>query len=219
MESRLWGRPVLVIPTAVALASLVVVVYQNMGIWPSWFDELRLKFQARKLKIPIPLDIDRWRCKGINLFDDAILYREVDINNSWWDFLGSVWRNRDYELYVLRDPKDSETFVPAPLDGKPQTLQMYPYARRLYMRNRDAEFHWTPCIRAARDSSGRDVVIRVVSNKSNPTMELRILRYLSSSVLCQDPRNITIPILDEQEIYGLVFVVMPRYASSGLQTC
>ncbi|KAF9041530.1 hypothetical protein BJ165DRAFT_1548157 [Panaeolus papilionaceus] len=176
-----------------------------------WFDELRLKLQARRLKTLIPLDINRWRCKGLDLFDDAILYPEVAINNSWWDLLSTVWRNRGYMLYVLEDPRDIQGFIPAPIDGKPETKQRYPYARRLYEKNDQALLAWVPCIRGARDRNGRDVVIRIVSSSLNPTTELRILRHLRSSAVSKDPRNITIPIIDEQEIYGLIFIVMPRW--------
>ncbi|KAF8149336.1 hypothetical protein B0H34DRAFT_733314 [Crassisporium funariophilum] len=66
---------------------------------------------------------------------------------------------------------------------------------------------------AARDSQGRDVVIKIVSGRT-PTNELRVLQALNTPKARADPRNHTIHVLDFIYFDGVAFVVMPRWPAA-----
>ncbi|KAF9057001.1 hypothetical protein BJ165DRAFT_1397360 [Panaeolus papilionaceus] len=160
---------------------------------------------------PLPLDLNMWRTLDIGLDRMDALFLRMKKNLEWWQYLDSFFNSQGYVLYTARSLEACFQFLPLPHDGKPfESHQQYPYARRLYKTNKDGEFPYVHCVRAARDEYGQDVVIRIVSGPE-PSDEFKVLKRLSSPAALRDPINITIPILDWLEFGGLVFIVMPRW--------
>ncbi|KAH9478692.1 hypothetical protein JR316_0009150 [Psilocybe cubensis] len=86
----------------------------------------------------------------------------------------------------------------------------YPFAR-VIPSNKEYFFWGSPTLWGARDRLGRDVVIKMISDVSSPSHELRALQRLNRKDLYSDPYNHTIPVLDFLTFDNLVFVVMPRW--------
>ncbi|KAF4610824.1 hypothetical protein D9613_007278 [Agrocybe pediades] len=87
----------------------------------------------------------------------------------------------------------------------------YPYARWFIKDNSELFFEgYTPFVRAARDTKGREVVIKLISDgRASP--ELEILKFLNTEKAREDPRNHTIPVIEFLTLETLTFVVMPRW--------
>jgi len=100
---------------------------------------------------------------------------------------------------------------PIPRPGKPVPCPEYPYARRLYEDDDAALGISSPFVWGARDQLGRDVVVKLISNASVPSNELKVLQYLNTEPVRSDPRNHTIPVIEYLNISNLIFVVMPRW--------
>uniref|UniRef100_A0A8H8CKR3 Protein kinase domain-containing protein n=1 Tax=Psilocybe cubensis TaxID=181762 RepID=A0A8H8CKR3_PSICU len=123
-----------------------------------------------------------------------------------WEFMAPFFASRGYRLHT-KDTK-SDYMFPAPLPKHPETT--YPFARLVH--NKHDRFFWgSPTIWGARDQFGRDVVIKMISDLSCPSQELRALQRLNSKNLRSDPYNHSIPVLDFLTFDNLVFVVMPRW--------
>ncbi|KAH9478695.1 hypothetical protein JR316_0009153 [Psilocybe cubensis] len=124
-----------------------------------------------------------------------------------WEFLASFFASRGYNPHT-KDPK-SDYLLPVP-DLKHPEDTTYPFAR--FIPGKYNDFFWgAPSLWAARDKLGRDVVIKMISDVSCPSQELRALQRLNSKDLRSDPLNHTIPVLDFLTFDNLVFVVMPRW--------
>ncbi|KAF7763835.1 hypothetical protein Agabi119p4_8372 [Agaricus bisporus var. burnettii] len=107
-----------------------------------------------------------------------------------WDFLAPYFAERGYTLYVREKLAD-------------------PLSKR---NDRDFEVNIVASrVWAARDTEGRDVIIKAISG-AVPTNELRALQLLHSEPLCNDPRNHTIPVIEYIEFNQQTFVVMPRWS-------
>ncbi|KDR85852.1 hypothetical protein GALMADRAFT_132495 [Galerina marginata CBS 339.88] len=127
-----------------------------------------------------------------------------------WNFLRPFFASRGYTLYQGMPSHMLET-CPAPFP-KAATQQEYPYSRRIYKDDQDGLFDVNSMrVWGARDSLGRDVVMKLVSDATVVSDELKVLRYLNTEKARSDPRNHTIPIIEYLTFDGLVFAVMPRW--------
>ncbi|PPQ73013.1 hypothetical protein CVT24_001402 [Panaeolus cyanescens] len=176
--------------------------------WGLFSQRLVWKLKPYLTRHPLPYDIDRWRLKGIDVDDLDLVARLMKENNSWWTFLAPFFAAHGYTHYA--PASDGHETHPDPHDGMPTSRQVHPFARRLYSTNKENKMFLAPCIRGARDEHGRDVVIRIVSGPKC-SRELEVLQRLTSPSALQDPRNITIPILEWLQFDGLTFIVMPRW--------
>ncbi|TFK33835.1 hypothetical protein BDQ12DRAFT_738577 [Crucibulum laeve] len=142
-------------------------------------------------------------------------------NNFWkevrgklcpWKFLKPFFAARGYTLYQS-NPLSILDFYPAPTSGtaKPSCEPQFPYARRVYREDRDIVFFFgSTRVWAARDTQGRDVIIRLISGRV-PSDELKVFQRLGTPEIRADPRNHSIHALDYINFDVLVFVVMHRW--------
>ncbi|KAF8899593.1 hypothetical protein CPB84DRAFT_1780143 [Gymnopilus junonius] len=123
-----------------------------------------------------------------------------------WDFLRPFFTTRGYTLYKRRNlVLTPETFP------KPTALQSYPYARRVASDSALTIHMISTRVWGARDKSGRDVIIKLVSEASTPSDELKALRFLNNKEMRSDPRNHTIPMLELLKFDNFIFAVMPKW--------
>ncbi|XP_006463120.1 hypothetical protein AGABI2DRAFT_74226 [Agaricus bisporus var. bisporus H97] len=130
-----------------------------------------------------------------------------------WDFLAPYFAERGYTLYVrdkLADPLSKRYPASSMINS---SRLSYPYAPCICSNDSDFEVNIVASrVWAARDTEGRDVIIKAISG-AVPTNELRALQLLHSEPLCNDPRNHTIPVIEYIEFNQQTFVVMPRWSS------
>jgi len=159
---------------------------------------------------PVPVDLEKW---NLTDSDDMDVYgKEVRTIQHAWKFLEPFFASRGYTLYQNQEP-DIFTLLPSPnpLPSKAHLEPSYPFARRMYKEDKEAQFGFTSLrVWPARDNAGRDVVIKLVSGDT-PSSELRILQHLNTKETRSDPRNHSIHVLQYISFDGLVFVVMPRW--------
>ncbi|KAF6753298.1 other/AgaK1 protein kinase [Ephemerocybe angulata] len=185
---------------AVKVDSLKASVYWTFRSWMHGF--------------PIKQDMSSWTAP-YPLSDE---YRdELRGNASRWGFLSPFFKSHGYYLY---DYNDRVGFVHSPAYPEPRARDEsvrdpYPYPYRLWEQPHDLVFTAIETFRmwAARDESGREVIIRMISGPTSSD-ELKIFQRLNSTKARADPRNHTLPVLEYLTFDGFVFVVMPRWGDS-----
>ncbi|KAF8971814.1 hypothetical protein BDZ97DRAFT_1650543 [Flammula alnicola] len=157
---------------------------------------------------PLFKTVDGWRLPDTD--DMQVTTKHYSRIYKSWNFLRPFFFSRGYTLYESTARSRYETIPPT--TSKPPTEQVYPYARRFYEKNEDGVFSPISMqIWAARDALGRDVVIKLVSDTSSPSDELKVLQYLNTETAQADPRNHTIHLIECLTFDTLIFVVMPRW--------
>ncbi|KAF9020707.1 hypothetical protein BDZ89DRAFT_1138459 [Hymenopellis radicata] len=129
-----------------------------------------------------------------------------------WAFLRPFFRSHGYDLF-LTNPND--IFAPLLPPSPPSTqTPAFPFAQRFYRQDSDATFLFVaPRVWPARDSEGRDVVIKAVSGLK-PHAELSALRKMNTPPLRDHPHNHTIPLLQLLVFHDQVFAIMPRWGAA-----
>ncbi|KIM36285.1 hypothetical protein M413DRAFT_449332 [Hebeloma cylindrosporum] len=146
-----------------------------------------------------------------NYHSDELLFPQIRRMLKVWNFMRPFFASRGYELYCNTHSNPFELF-PVSKPGLATVQETYPYGRRMYENDDDAIFYFvSPRVWGARDIQGRDVVIKLVSDTTTPSQELKVLQYLNSEPVRSDPRNHTIFVVDFLNINGLIFAVMPRW--------
>ncbi|KAF6761354.1 other/AgaK1 protein kinase [Ephemerocybe angulata] len=185
---------------AVKVDSLKASVYWTFR---SWMHGFPIKHDMSSWTAPYPLS-DEYR-------------DELRGNASRWGFLSPFFKSHGYYLY---DYNDRDGFVHSPAYPEPRARDEsvrdpYPYPYRLWEQPHDLVFTAIETFRmwAARDESGREVIIRMISGPT-PSDELKIFQRLNSTKARADQRNHTLPVLEYLNFDGFVFVVMPRWGDS-----
>ncbi|KIM36290.1 hypothetical protein M413DRAFT_319948 [Hebeloma cylindrosporum] len=174
-----------------------------------FFEKVHWTFRSIQWGLQVPPTAKSW--DYTNYHSDELLFPQVRRILKVWNFLRPFFASRDYDLYYNTHRNAMELF-PVSKSGLASVQQTYPYGRRMYDNDDDAImlFH-SPRVWGARDIQGRDVVIKLVSDASTPSQELKILQYLNTEPVRSDPRNHTILVVDYLNINGLIFAVMPRW--------
>ncbi|KAF9020942.1 hypothetical protein BDZ89DRAFT_1071866 [Hymenopellis radicata] len=130
-----------------------------------------------------------------------------------WTFLRPFFASRGYDLFLNKQPNNIFGLL---LPVSPRGCQNpgHPFAQNHYRHDDDAAFSFfAPRVWPARDSQGREIMIKAVSGRK-PPRELCALRKLNSPTLRQHPMNHTIPLIDVLVFKEEMFAVMPRWGSA-----
>ncbi|KIM36293.1 hypothetical protein M413DRAFT_320168 [Hebeloma cylindrosporum] len=163
--------------------------------------------RSKSWELPIPATAEEWDFP--NLEDPTAIHEHFQRIDKAWDFLRPSFASRGYALYEKL--KTSSDLVPVVESTQVSAVQVDPYGRRIYESDNARMSHLAPRVWAARDRLGRDVVIKVVSNESVASAELKALELLNSEPLRSDPRNHTIHVVEFLHLHNFVFAVMPRW--------
>ncbi|KDR85782.1 hypothetical protein GALMADRAFT_234858 [Galerina marginata CBS 339.88] len=155
----------------------------------------------------LPKSLKEWQISGLH--DPETDYLAI---RKGWKFLEPFFASCGYTLYQPQ---------PAGISLRPASFKSgggsdvgYPYARRAYTSDKEAEFHASSTrIFPATNASGQDVVIKVIADDTL-SYELQIMQYLNTPEARSDPRNHTIPIIEFLEFGKFTFVVMPRWGQA-----
>ncbi|TRM61566.1 kinase-like domain-containing protein [Schizophyllum amplum] len=138
-----------------------------------------------------------------------------------WKYLSNVFLSHGYELYVPRKHLDSDTFstmvYPAgymeSIYGVDGTQCAQDDCGTLGSDRYMCSFYPYAAVWPARNKSGREVVIKVVSDSqdSKGLTELRVMQHLARHDLRTHPRNRTVPFLELIEHEQFTFAVLPRW--------
>ncbi|KAH9483630.1 hypothetical protein JR316_0003100 [Psilocybe cubensis] len=175
----------------------------------SYWETLIWTCHLWRSKLIFPNTLADWYHKDLENMDADLIYVQ-----SIWLFLLPFFASRGYTMYQ-RDP-DSFGDLNPPHSPPSTKTTMYPYARQVPSRNLNPRKAWSIRIWAARDSLGRDVIIKVVSEVEKESNELKVLKLLNSKKLRADPANHTIHAIEYITFDRFIFVVMPRWDSSIL---
>ncbi|KJA19245.1 hypothetical protein HYPSUDRAFT_44512 [Hypholoma sublateritium FD-334 SS-4] len=158
----------------------------------------------------LPKDLTHWTVS--NEFNSELLRAEVAACRKAWDYLEPIFASHGYTFYKLFTPSGSLLIAnPSGPEVQATSLPTHPYARRVYDKDIQMLFSTTSMqIWPARDSLGREVVIKVIADDTN-TEEYEIFKILNTAEMRSDPRNHTIPIIEFIRVEKYTFVVMPRW--------
>ncbi|KAF9017872.1 hypothetical protein BDZ89DRAFT_1140427 [Hymenopellis radicata] len=130
-----------------------------------------------------------------------------------WGFLRPFFASRGYDLFLNQEPSDVFGRL-SPVSPRGSQNPGHPFAQNYYRNDDDATFSFfAPRVWPARDSQGRDIIIKALSGR-NPPRELCALRKLNSPSLRQHPLNHTIPLIDLLVFNKEIFAIMPRWGSA-----
>ncbi|TFK31819.1 hypothetical protein BDQ12DRAFT_639562 [Crucibulum laeve] len=207
------ARLALTLPFLLAVpASVYVLRHVRIIQLESLRERIVWTFRSWRANYPVPLDMDRWKIVETEDGDEEF-WEDVRVKIRTWEFLAPFFASRGYLLYQS-DPSNISSVYPAPTtDTRPHFESKFPYARRVYTEDRENEFAMAPRVWAARDTLGRDVVIRLISGRI-PSDELKIFQRLNTPEVRADPRNHSIYALDYVCFDGLTFVVMPMWGDA-----
>ncbi|RDB30827.1 hypothetical protein Hypma_005798 [Hypsizygus marmoreus] len=199
--------------TSMALATASVILYVRRRVriirLDSFYERLLWTFRSWRAGYPVPLDLDQW-----SLTDPAngdLYFKESRVALRAWKFLEPFFAARGYILYHNQPGAGVFCLLPNPAGPKGHPSPSYPYASRVYKDDAEVEFSFGSLSAwPARDSEGREVVLKMVSGRT-PSNELKVLQRLNTPKARADPRNHTIHALDYVIFDGMVFVVMPRW--------
>lgn len=170
----------------------------------------------------LPLDPLAWTVSTEEPWDEELNQRTLDDVAKRWESLAPFFLSHGYSVY---DWKGNYRTVPSEDSRPPLALndsaEAYPYGWSplgSLKDNRDYAFFGTRGYRIwpARDTQGREVLIRLVSFPGSESEELRIYRQLNTPESRQDSRNHTLPVLAWLQNSGLTFVVLPRWGEPAV---
>ncbi|KAF5330295.1 hypothetical protein D9619_005338 [Psilocybe cf. subviscida] len=130
-----------------------------------------------------------------------------------WEVLRPFFASKGYVMYQTM-PDSGEQYWPSSSESPslaPPSERTHPFARTLPYDTNCSFLIGSHCVWPARDSSGRDVVIKIISEFDNPSTEWMILQKLNDPHLLSNPRNRTIHVLEYITFDKFVFAVMPRW--------
>ncbi|KAF5330293.1 hypothetical protein D9619_005334 [Psilocybe cf. subviscida] len=172
------------------MANMRIVKLENF--WQRVFWSIRV----HRSKTTFPRTLEDWR---LDNEDDP--NRQFEQGMDAWMFLQPFFASRGYTLYdkpdvfAVMEPRPEPALAPA-------DLRTYPYARTIPpdshsgVRNNYTMICDKSSLWGARDTLGRDVVIKIISNADKPTDEWVILQRLNSLELRQDSANRTIYVIE-----------------------
>ncbi|KAG5649918.1 hypothetical protein H0H81_001489 [Sphagnurus paluster] len=197
------------ITRALPFVLLVAVYYKErlafipfICIWQKAWELYNVRYFS------LPKDLEAWQ----NPDSDHAKRKEV---GEAWMKLRPFFASRGYTLY---DKVPGQELIFPPSSPKPASAnhQTPPHARRIPGDENPSVFYSSSVVWAARDQIGREVVIKLVSEKGIPSTEWLILQELNREPLRSHPHNHTIHVLDHLVFEKFVFVVMPRWDISTL---
>uniref|UniRef100_A0A8H8CMM6 Protein kinase domain-containing protein n=1 Tax=Psilocybe cubensis TaxID=181762 RepID=A0A8H8CMM6_PSICU len=178
----------------------------------SYWESLVWTWRITRLKLHFPEKLQDWYYKSD---DSDSMVDELYAIKDFWLFLGPFFATRGYIIYQEHpNPHWMGEIVPAPWPPQAKNAS-YPYARHVRSNEPDPRWILSPRVWPARDTLGREVVIKVISEVDKPTQEMKVFRRLNSKKLRTDPANHTIYALEYITFDKFVFVVMPRWDMSS----
>ncbi|KIM36271.1 hypothetical protein M413DRAFT_319599 [Hebeloma cylindrosporum] len=168
--------------------------------------------QSILLGVSIPPTAEEWEFPNVE--DEAAMVDHIQRIEKVWEFLRPAFASRGYVLYEKM--KTSAELLPVIESESDRTspVHIHPYGRRIYESDDAKMFLLAPRVWGARDRLGRHVAIKLVSDASVPSAELKALELLNSEPLRSDPRNHTIHVVEYLHIHNFIFAVMPRWDSA-----
>ncbi|KAJ7461005.1 hypothetical protein B0H11DRAFT_161503 [Mycena galericulata] len=166
---------------------------------------------------PLPVNMAGWMPNKEQWDSNKKYARGLFARMRSWKFLAPFFLDRGYTLYKTRLDARSLTSPEGlhPADGKFME-SVEPDAEGHYSRHTGGvEFDFNSWrVWPARDTKGREVVIKIVSCGSSPSAELEALQRFNVEPLRSDTRNHIIRVLDFISFGPLKFAVMPRWDSA-----
>lgn len=142
-----------------------------------------------------------------------VLLRKISESWARWRFLSPFFASHGLHIYHMEEGPPAKP-PKYPLSQHTGT-DIWPWARHAFETEEDLSFDFYNAVRVwpARDDNGHEVIIRLASGASEVTDELRAFHRLNTPKARSDPRNRTLPVLKYLNFDGMVFVVMPRWAT------
>ncbi|KAH9483626.1 hypothetical protein JR316_0003096 [Psilocybe cubensis] len=201
---------IITLTIAFILPGLIFMVTKRVRIrvikLDSRWESLVWTWRLMRSKLVFPETLDDWSLQDPKDYNEAFVYI-----HSCWMFVLPFFVSRGYAMYQ-QDPSGIGNLNPPPFPPVAKVTS-YPYSRQVPSKTPTPRTLWVPRIWAARDSLGRDVIIKVISEVDDPSNELKVMQLLNSKRLRSDPCNHTIFALDYITFDKFVFVVMPRWDS------